>query len=405
MIRHIITSEYPPQPGGVSDYTRIVAEGLGAAGDEVHVWAPQIERGDLTSFSTRPSQLDCSHDVQKQSGVKPSHSKVDVHREMGRFSATDLRRASRLLDQFPAPRRVLVQWVPHGYGYRSMNLALCLWLWRRAKRGDEVEIMVHEPSLGFGEGNWRHNAVALVHRLMTIVLLRATRRVWVSIPAWEQRWQPYTLGRAVKFHWLPVGSNIPVAFGSDGPGVIRSRYARTGALIGHFGSYDAETKDLLLNSLPKLMTDENMTLLLLGHGSEQMRDVLIGKNPTLTNRVYATGSLAAVELSQHVSACDLMLQPYIDGVSSRRGSVMTALAHGVPVVTTRGKFTESLWSASAAVALTPVRDIDELVRNTRRLLFENGARERLAVAGREFYTEHFHPRKTIAALRADLKTS
>ena len=37
---HIITGEYPPQPGGVSDYTRLVAEGLAAAGDAVTVWAP-----------------------------------------------------------------------------------------------------------------------------------------------------------------------------------------------------------------------------------------------------------------------------------------------------------------------------------------------------------------------------
>ena len=42
---HILTGEYPPQPGGVSDYTRMVAEGLAAAGDEVVVWAPQGQVG------------------------------------------------------------------------------------------------------------------------------------------------------------------------------------------------------------------------------------------------------------------------------------------------------------------------------------------------------------------------
>ena len=33
----VITGEYPPQPGGVGDYTAQVAAGLAAAGDEVHV--------------------------------------------------------------------------------------------------------------------------------------------------------------------------------------------------------------------------------------------------------------------------------------------------------------------------------------------------------------------------------
>ena len=36
----ILTGEYSPQSGGVSDYTRLVAEGLAAVGDEVAVYAP-----------------------------------------------------------------------------------------------------------------------------------------------------------------------------------------------------------------------------------------------------------------------------------------------------------------------------------------------------------------------------
>ena len=36
----VLTGEYPPQSGGVSDYTRLVAKGLAAAGDQVVVYAP-----------------------------------------------------------------------------------------------------------------------------------------------------------------------------------------------------------------------------------------------------------------------------------------------------------------------------------------------------------------------------
>jgi glycosyltransferase involved in cell wall biosynthesis len=394
MIRHIITSEYPPQPGGVSDYTRIVAEGLAAAGDEVHVWCPDVECGDLAPLLS-----------EDQSGDEPPHSKVFVHREMGSFTPHNLSVVSRLFEEFPAPRRVLVQWVPHGYGFRSMNIAFCLWLWQRALRGDEVELMVHEPSLGFGEGSWKHNVVASVHRLMTIILLRATRRVWVSIPAWEKRWRPYTLGRAIEFRWLPVGSNIPVAEAQTESPPIRQRYLNgSGRLVGHFGSYDANTIELLLKSVSQLMKHD-ATLLLLGHGSDHMRAALIESNPALANRVHATGSLSTDELSRHLVACDLMLQPYIDGVSSRRTSTMTALAHGVPVVTTAGKSTEPLWTASEAVALAPAHDVDELVRSAAQLLPNEMAKQRLAAAAKKLYEEHFHPRRTIDALREGLETS
>lgn len=401
MIRHIITSEYPPQPGGVSDYTRIVAEGLAAAGDEVHVWCPGLECGDLAPLSYRNSELDCLGDAKKQSGGKPPHSKVFVHPEMGAFTPRALRVVSRRLNQFPAPRRVLVQWVPHGYGCRSMNLVFCLWLWLRSLRGDRVELMVHEPSLGFGEGSWKHNVVAFVHRLMTIVLLRATRRVWVSIPAWETRWRPYALGRAVEFHWLPVGSNIPTVGAPQQARQVRAHFVNDGCLlVGHFGSYDTNTSDLLLKSVPELLKEENTKLLLLGYGSEQMREALVAHDASIADRIHATGGLSAAELSPHISACDLMLQPYIDGVSSRRTSTMTALSHGVPVATTRGKFTESLWAESTAIALAPVEDVSLLIKETRRLLPE-AARNGIRTAARKFYIEHFDSARTIARLRED----
>src|SRR6185295_19114886 len=118
-------SEYPPQPGGVSDYTKLIANGLAAAGDEVHVWCPAPEDSETSDA---------------ENGTGDSGA-VRVHRDFGRFAPADLRRAGQGLDKFPAPRRLLVQWVPQGYGYRSLNLPFCLWLWHRARFiKDRVEV-------------------------------------------------------------------------------------------------------------------------------------------------------------------------------------------------------------------------------------------------------------------------
>src|SRR5437660_2131391 len=182
---HIITCEYPPQLGGVSDYTYLLSSALAAAGDSVYVWCP-TGSGDPT----------------------PAPGVV-VHRKLGRFNPGDFHRVGKKLDEFSAPRRLLVQWVPHGYGYRSMNLYLCNWLWSRATfHHDCVEIMVHEPFLAFGSGALKQNTAAVVHRAMTIVLLHTARRIWVAIPAWEVYLRPYALGRNLSFAWLPVPSNV-----------------------------------------------------------------------------------------------------------------------------------------------------------------------------------------------------
>ena len=98
---HIITGEYPPVIGGVSGYCQLVAEGLAATGDDVHVWCPPLP------------------EVAAPNGVT-------VHPTLGRISRRDLRAVDLLLDRFPPPRRLLVQWVPHGFGYRSLNVGFCL---------------------------------------------------------------------------------------------------------------------------------------------------------------------------------------------------------------------------------------------------------------------------------------
>ena len=374
--------------GGVSDYTQLVAAGLASAGDEAHVWCPPSAEGEKTNGGERQAT---------------SPDGVFVHRELGRFAPADLRRAGRQLNQFRAPRRLLVQWVPHGYGYQSMNLPFCVWLWHRAARhGDVVEVMVHEPYLAFGEGSWKQSGVAAAHRLMTMILLKAARRVWMSIPAWEAYWRPYTLGRALPFRWLPVASNIEVVDDPVGVSAIRARYAPAGEqIIGHFGTYDRHVTDLLLKSAPALLPEgrAGLVMLLMGHGGREARDRLTSRHPELTGRVHATGTLDPRCLSLHLSACDLLVQPYVDGVSSRRTSMMVGLSHGLPIVTTSGRLTESLWAESEAVILAPVDNVKALAEAAHRLLMDEAARRRLSAAAKALYQQRFDVTRTVTALR------
>src|SRR5262249_49065983 len=91
---HIVTGEYPPQAGGVSDYTRLVARGLALAGDCVDVWAPPCD----------------SESPECDSGVT-------VRRLPDHYGPRSLRVLNRELDVLPGPRRLLVQYVPHAFGW------------------------------------------------------------------------------------------------------------------------------------------------------------------------------------------------------------------------------------------------------------------------------------------------
>src|SRR4030095_5175189 len=90
------------------------------------------------------------------------------------------------------------------------------------------------------------------------------------------------------------------------------------------------------------------SLLLLGAGSERFRDALIERHPSWSARVHAAGYLSASDLGAHIAACDLFVQPYPDGITSRRTSAMACLSRGRPVVTTSGHLTAPLCAETRA---------------------------------------------------------
>ena len=370
---HILTSEYPPDLGGVSDYTRQVAEALARDGQEVHVWCPP------------------TNEPRETSGVR-------VHAEAGRFRRSDLRRLTAALDSCPSPRRLLVQWVPHGFGYRSMNLPFCLWLAGRAAKEDSVELMVHEPFIELRWGPLRHIAIAIVHRVMTMVLMAAAEKVWVAIPAWESRLRPYAFGRSLPVNWLPIPACVGSPRGSQ-PSVRPSYAQGSKPLIGHFGSYGDEVSRLLVERLPAIMDGASQpSLLLIGARSEAFRSVLVARHPAWKARVHSTGYVLPAELTRHLEACDLFLQPYPDGITSRRTSAMACLSLGRPIVTTSGHLSESLWAESGAVALVNLSDAGGFSATANTLLTRAEERERLGQRGLRLYREQFGVERVVDAL-------
>jgi glycosyltransferase involved in cell wall biosynthesis len=371
---HLVTSEYPPDIGGVSGYTGQLARALADAGDEVHVWCPGAVRERVPG--------------------------IQVHAALGAISPADLRRVDAQLDACPGPRRLLVQWVPHGFGYRSMNLGFCLWLARRARAGDHVELMVHEPYMEF---SWRspvHSAMAAMHRLMTLVVLGAARRAWIAIPAWEACLRPYALGRRVPMPWLPVPGCVPTDLATDPS--PRTRFALPDQpIVGHFGSHGAAVATLLDGCLPSIMNGPcRPALLLLGADGGAYRDVLVARHPEWAPRVHAAGFLDGAALAAHLAACDVLVQPYPDGVTSRRTSVMACLSQGRAVVTTAGRLTEPLWHASGAVSLVGVGDAAGMADAVVRVLADAGVRAQLGTRARQLYLDTFSVERIVNALRA-----
>ena len=260
--------------------------------------------------------------------------------------------------------------------------------------------MIHEPFLPFATGNWRQNAAAVVQRLMTAILLHAAERVWLSTPAWEKKLRPFELGAPRAFGWLPVPSNVPCIENPAAVSEIRRRYEGR-LLLGHFGTFGHPISAMLDDIIPAVLRSaEGVTLLLIGSGSEGFLEHLIRKYPDIQDCVQATGRVQEPErLSAFLAACDLLIQPYPDGITTRRSTIMAVLSHGRPAVTTAGALTEPFWESSGAVALAPIGDTQAFVNLTLRMLQNTADRASFTQAAREFYRRRFDLPHIVALLR------
>jgi glycosyltransferase involved in cell wall biosynthesis len=296
---------------------------------------------------------------------------------------------------------VLVQYVPHAFGWKAMNVPFCLWLWSR--RRDPVWVMFHEVAFPLGrEQPLPHNVLGLVNRLMSSLAARAAERILVSIPAWEGL-LPRRASGAEKVAWLPVPSNIPTAVAPGAVLEVRRQVApgTNRALIGHFGTFGEYVTPLLAAILPPLLwRDPQRLALLIGRGSERFAADLTRCHPALVDRLCATGELDPAKAAAHLAACDCLVQPFPDGASTRRTSLMAGLALGVPVVTTAGPLTEPFWREIEVVVLVPYHVPLDAVEAVERLLGDPARRIELGRRAAAVYERRFSLSQTIRMLRS-----
>jgi len=372
---HLLTGEYLPQTGGVGDYTRLLAEGLVSRGATVHVWCPAAQ-----------TQV---------------NGRLHVHRLPDVFG----RRSRRMLEGafLAATGCVILQYVPNALGARGANLPFCVWLLQMRRRSHDISVMFHEPYFYFAAHRsskvLTHNTLAAVQRLMAALLMRASRVAYVSTSAWVRYLRPWGSAPFVE-------SPIPATVATSAPAACiagwRARFS-TGAdaagIVGHFGTFGVHVARELMDVLPPVLrTAAASRVVLIGPGGNAFAAALALREPDLCGRVFATGWLSATDAAAALRACDLVVQPYPDGVTTRRTSVMAALANGVAVVTTDGRLTEPAWRETGAVRLAPAVDPAALAAATVALLRDTGARIAIAENGRRLYDARFAIEHTLDAL-------
>ena len=377
----IIAASYPPQTGGISGNTWTLAHALVAAGDEVHVLAPG-------------------------SGLNELESPVHVHRLSDHFGRDGRRALFAILASLPAPRRALVQFdaltfgIDRGRRPRDLNIPFVRALQRL--RGYPLWIVFHEFD------RRERPPTALLHHvfdagagILTGVAARAADAAFVSTTAFVT-----PLSRAAPLcpvRWIPIPSNIATEAEPQEVARLNARYRPAGgAIVGHFGTYRMlASRRMLAQVVPALCrAGTSRRILLLGRNSDTFAAEIVARNPDLAGAVHGTGELGAQDVANHLKLCDAVVLPFWDGATTRRTTLMSALALGIPTVTTQGRLTESFWEASNAVLFAPPDDVHAMHALTERVLANGTLRADIGLAARQLYHRRFAIDHAVRALRS-----
>lgn len=320
-----MTGEYPPLEGGVGAFTAALARALNQLGHEIHIF---------TDRRVRPQ----SDGHRWQALLEPVDiGYAQLHPRGRRWRAGEMARIVDMAIRYELDV-VNIQYQAAAYNMRSPAVN---WLPWRLKGVTRTAVTFHDlrvPYLFPKAGPLRQLALRFMARQAQAVIATNADDFRILV---EWGVEPERLRQ------IPIGSNVearpPVA------GEVAAARAALGlrpadCLLGYFGFLNpSKGADTLLRALAQL--DEQAHLVFVGGRTGasdpdnneaffQRLDHQIAQLG-LGERVHWTGFLDDAAVSAHLYAADMMVMPYRDGVSLRRGTLMAALAHGRPLITTR----------------------------------------------------------------------
>ena len=363
----LVTGEYPPLQGGVGDFTRELARSLANLGHDVTVITASRMSGQITGspVPVEPIIPKWTHACWRVIGDAARRLKLDV---------------------------LNIQYEPAAYSMQ-VGINLFPWWYRRQRERVPVVTTYHDllvPYLFPKAGPLRWKIVELLARHSDAVIITNE----------EDRLKLQTSNFKIpnlNLYLIPIGSNIhpslPLDFHRNHERA-RWRAGENDWLMAYFGFLNMSKGGLTLLRAIGLLVNAGLSvrLLLIGGrtGSSDPTNAQYAAEVDsalaalgLRDRVRHTGYVDPQQVSAAMAAADVIVLPYADGASFRRGSLMAALAHGRAIVTTRPRLTIPELVHGENCVLVPPEDAEALASAIRRVMTEPGLRVRLEAGARQ----------------------
>lgn len=298
-------------------------------------------------------------------------------------------RFARLRDRLAttSAAAVVVQYNPFSWGRRGWapDLVDVLRIFKRNRPDVRLAVMFHETYMS--NPGWRAWVMRQYQRRQYRKLVSLADIGFFSTEAWGDQVQRHSPGANVVH--APVGSNLPESQASPVETRVRWGIGHDDFVCGVFGgAHPSRLIDWIKSAVRRINTlqpDDRRVVLL--HVGGQAIDWSGTDVP-----IVATGRLVAPDAADAIATMDLLINPFRDGISTRRGSAIAALQQGVPILSTKGPSTDALWTdvAGTAVFLAPADDVtrwDATVDSAADYITRN--RDTATTAARRGYQRHF----------------
>ena len=348
----------PPALDGIGDHTALLAEALHRAGCTVHVRTAQPNAASIPG--------------------------VDVSRDFDITPPWNVRRLAGAVAEDP-PDWLFVQFNQFSYGRYGFNPWLPWTLREIQRRNPDVRIawMAHEDFVP--PKNWKFAIMRQWQRWQFRKLGEIADSIFFSIDPWVRKYQSWFPETTVSH--LPVGSNIP----HEGWSRIEARQAigidPDAFVVGVFGTMRASRLPGHIRAAVLALheRDPHMRVLYVGPDGEALQAAL----PEIS--LADAGRLPASEVSVHLSAMDIHLAPFVDGMSTRRGSAIAGLQHGVTTLSTDGPLTDTILRDldGTAFLLTPVESQSAYAQAALELYPTDARKSEIGQSGQRVFDDLF----------------
>jgi glycosyltransferase involved in cell wall biosynthesis len=302
-----LTKVVPPVMEGIGEYTFHLVRALRAEGVDAHL------------FTSDGQQAEESW----------------VHPVIKRWRGND---AAEALRSF-GPDWCVFEYAPPLYGpfgfcWSASGIPAAL----RRKLQCRTAVTFHEFQAAWSL-NPLHAALALLLRLQTCRLLKGLDAAIATCPSYAAILRRYA---PVPVSIIPVGANVlPSSSSLEKVQELRKKYRlQTAKIITVFGRLsgfrNVKTAVRVLAKAHRKGISSRLLLLgcLRSSAPGIFQELLdFARKYELEPYLIETGNLSTEELSAHLQMTDLFLFPQTDGISTRNTTALSAMAHGIPIVT------------------------------------------------------------------------